>query len=61
MTSLPTLPLPGRPGEDTPDGRGRTGLDRVGADLHGNPDVTVDRVEVTSDGWHVLRRTTFRY
>jgi nudix-type nucleoside diphosphatase (YffH/AdpP family) len=61
MTALPTLPLPGRPGEDTPDGRGRTGLDRIGANLHGNPDVTVDRVEVVSDGWHVLRRTTFRY
>jgi nudix-type nucleoside diphosphatase (YffH/AdpP family) len=61
MAPLPTLPIPGRPGEDAPDGRGRTGLDRVGADLHGNPDVTVDRVEVTSDGWHVLRRTTFRY
>lgn len=44
-----------------PDGRGRTGLDRVGADLTRNPDVAVTRVEVTSDGWHVLRRTTFDY
>ena len=26
-----------------------------------NPDVIVRDVEVTSDGWHVLRRTTFAY
>jgi nudix-type nucleoside diphosphatase (YffH/AdpP family) len=50
-----------RPGMDTPDSRGRTGLDRVGRDLSGNPDVRVKDVEVTSDGWHVLRRTTFDY
>ncbi|MCJ1714597.1 NUDIX domain-containing protein [Curtobacterium sp. VKM Ac-2922] len=43
----------------TPDSRGRTGLDRVGRDLDRNPDVVVRDVEVTSDGWHVLRRTTF--
>ena len=36
----------------------RTGLDAVGRDLTGNPDVRVLDVEVTSDGWHVLRRTT---
>ncbi|SCX55251.1 nudix-type nucleoside diphosphatase, YffH/AdpP family [Klenkia marina] len=46
-------------GVDVPDGRGRTGLDRVGRDLTGNPDVVVRDVEVTSDGWHVLRRTTY--
>jgi nudix-type nucleoside diphosphatase (YffH/AdpP family) len=46
-------------GADVPDGRGRTGLDRVGRDLTGNPDVVVRDVEVTSDGWHVLRRTTY--
>lgn len=56
----PALPA-GRPGVDLPDGRGRTGLHTVGTDLHGNPNVTVERVEVTSDGWHVLRRTTFGY
>ena len=50
-----------RPGMDAPDSRGRTGLDRVGRDLSGNPDVRVKDVEVTSDGWHVLRRTTFDY
>ena len=63
MTRIPlaSKPGPGHPGVDVPDGRGRTGLDRVGTDLDRNPDVTVDRVEVTSDGWHVLRRTTFRY
>ncbi len=47
-----------RIGVDVPDGRGRTGLDRVGRDLSGNPDIEVREVEVISDGWHVLRRTT---
>ncbi|WIJ46887.1 NUDIX domain-containing protein [Curtobacterium citreum] len=46
-------------GATEPDSRGRTGLDRVGRDLDRNPDVVVRDVEVTSDGWHVLRRTTF--
>lgn len=50
-----------QPGTDIPDHRGRTGLERVGMDLHRNPDVTVRTVEVTSNGWHVLRRTTFDY
>ncbi|WP_441248108.1 NUDIX domain-containing protein [Kitasatospora sp. McL0602] len=50
---------PHRPGIDTPDHRGRTGLDQVGRDLHRNPDVVVRDVELTSQGWHVLRRTTF--
>lgn len=45
-------------GADEPDSRGRTGLDRVGRDLSGNPDVRVTDVEVVSDGWHVLRRTS---
>jgi len=54
-------PQPGRPGMDIPDARGRTGLHHAGAGLSGNPAVTVTRVEVTSDGWHVLRRTTFGY
>jgi nudix-type nucleoside diphosphatase (YffH/AdpP family) len=49
------------PGMEIPDGRGRTGLHSVGVGLTGNPAVTVERVEVTSDGWHVLRRTTFGY
>lgn len=48
-----------RPGIDTPDHRGRTGLDRAGRDLDGNPDIVVREVELTSQGWHVLRRTTF--
>jgi len=51
----------GRVGVDVPDSRGRTGLDRVGRDLAGNPDVVIRDVEVTSDGWHVLRRTTYDY
>ncbi|KAA6215619.1 NUDIX domain-containing protein [Streptomyces filamentosus] len=48
-----------RPGVDVPDHRGRTGLDRAGRGLDRNPDVVVRDVELTSQGWHVLRRTTF--
>ena len=44
-----------------PDGRGRTGLDQSGRDLDRNPDVVIRDVEVVSDGWHVLRRTTLDY
>ncbi|MFF8997453.1 NUDIX domain-containing protein [Streptomyces achromogenes] len=50
-----------RPGVDTPDHRGRTGLDRAGRELRRNPGVVVRDVELTSQGWHVLRRTTFDY
>ena len=46
---------------DVPDSRGRTGLDRSGVGLDHNPDVGIARAEVTSDGWHVLPRTTFTY
>ncbi|MDR7275183.1 NUDIX domain-containing protein [Catenuloplanes atrovinosus] len=49
------------PGVDVPDERGRTGLDRAGRDLTGNPDVVVRDVELIASGWHVLRRTTFDY
>ena len=49
----------GRPGVDVPDARGRTGLDQVGRDLTGNPDVVVRDVELLAAAWHVLRRTTF--
>jgi nudix-type nucleoside diphosphatase (YffH/AdpP family) len=48
-------------GIDVPDRRGRVGLDRVGRDLTRNPRVVVRDVELTSNGWHVLRRTTFDY
>ncbi len=51
----------GTPGIDVPDARGRTGLDRAGRDLAGNPDVVVRDVELLAAGWHVLRRTTFDY
>ncbi|WP_345712897.1 NUDIX domain-containing protein [Kineococcus glutinatus] len=68
MTATPSAPgAPsrsgdtGRRGADVPDSRGRTGLDRAGRDLTRNPDVVVRDVEVTSDGWHVLRRTTFEH
>jgi nudix-type nucleoside diphosphatase (YffH/AdpP family) len=47
------------PGIDVPDSRGRTGLDQVGRDLTGNPDVVVRDVELLAAGWHVLRRTTY--
>jgi nudix-type nucleoside diphosphatase (YffH/AdpP family) len=50
-----------RPGATSPDSRGRTGLHLLGRDLDRNPDVRIRDVEVTSDGWHVLRRTTFEY
>ncbi|MEU5659182.1 NUDIX domain-containing protein [Streptomyces sp. NPDC047737] len=50
-----------RPGVDIADHRGRTGLDRTGRDLHRNADVVIRDVELTSQGWHVLRRTTFDY
>jgi nudix-type nucleoside diphosphatase (YffH/AdpP family) len=47
------------PGIDVPDHRGRTGLDQVGRELTGNPDVVVRDVELLAAGWHVLRRTTY--
>lgn len=50
-----------QPGVDFPDHRGRIGLDQAGRDLTDNPDVVVREVELTSQGWHVLRRTTFDY
>ncbi|MFC9971159.1 NUDIX domain-containing protein [Spirillospora sp. NPDC127200] len=50
-----------RPGVDIPDHRGRTGLDQAGRGLDRNPGVVVRDVELTSQGWHVLRRTTFDY
>src|ERR1700761_7402689 len=50
-----------RIGVDRPDGRGRTGLDQAGRGLDRNPDVIVRDVEVTSDGWHVLRRTSLDF
>jgi nudix-type nucleoside diphosphatase (YffH/AdpP family) len=49
------------PGLDVPDARGRTGLDRIGRDLTGNPDVVVRDVELLAAGWHVLRKTTYDY
>ncbi|MGP3534724.1 NUDIX domain-containing protein [Microbacterium sp. RD1] len=52
---------PGTPGADIPDARGRTGLDRTGADLDRNPRVRVKDVELVASAWHVLRRTTLEY
>ncbi|MFF5505681.1 NUDIX domain-containing protein [Streptomyces roseolus] len=51
--------MTGRPGVDVPDHRGRTGLHLAGRELDRNPDVRIRDVELTSQGWHVLRRTTF--
>ncbi|WP_250033539.1 NUDIX domain-containing protein [Paractinoplanes maris] len=48
-------------GIDRPDSRGRTGLNRAGRDLTGNPDVVIRDVELLATAWHVLRRTTFDY
>ncbi|MEV6004361.1 NUDIX domain-containing protein [Streptomyces griseomycini] len=48
-------------GIDVPDRRGRTGLDRHGRDLTGNPRVRILDVRVLSCDWYVLRRTTFDY
>jgi nudix-type nucleoside diphosphatase (YffH/AdpP family) len=50
-----------RPGAETPDARGRTGLHLTGRDLARNPRVRVRDVELLAAGWHVLRRTTFDY
>ena len=43
----------GKLGADIPDSRGRTGLDRAGRGLSGNPDIRVKDVQVVSDGWGV--------
>jgi nudix-type nucleoside diphosphatase (YffH/AdpP family) len=48
-------------GIDTPDRRGRTGLDQHGRDLTGNPRVRIREVELLSSDWYVLRKTTFDY
>jgi len=58
MNSAASAP---RRGIDIPDHRGRMGLTQVGLDLRRNPDVAVRSVELMSEGWHVLRRTTFDY
>jgi nudix-type nucleoside diphosphatase (YffH/AdpP family) len=52
---------PGTPGADIPDSRGRTGLDRTGLGVTGNPRVRVTDVELVASAWHVLRRTTLEY
>lgn len=69
MTQISRIRDSGRPGEPTrsgagltvPDARWRSGLDKVGLDLTGNPNVVVRDVELLASGWHVLRRTTFDY
>ncbi|WP_214103936.1 NUDIX domain-containing protein [Acrocarpospora catenulata] len=51
----------GTAGIDVPDRRGRTGLDRTGRDLTGNPRVRVRDVRLLSCSWYVLLKTTFDY
>ncbi|MDN4614154.1 NUDIX domain-containing protein [Leifsonia sp. F6_8S_P_1B] len=51
----------GTPGVDLPDRRGRTGLDRAGRDLDGNPRVRVRDVRVLASNWYVTRATTLDY
>ncbi|MEU3978829.1 NUDIX domain-containing protein [Streptomyces sp. NPDC026672] len=46
-------------GIDTPDARGRTGLDRTGLDLDRNPRVKVRDVALLSSHWYVERATTY--
>ncbi|MFM9588065.1 NUDIX domain-containing protein [Streptomyces scabiei] len=48
-------------GVDLPDRRGRTGLDRTGRDLTGNPRVKVRDVRLLSSHWYVERTTTFDF
>lgn len=48
-------------GVDVPDRRGRTGLDRVGRDLTGNPRVRIRDVRLLTSNWFVTRTTTFDY
>lgn len=48
-------------GIDEPDARGRTGLHLTGRELRRNPDVVIRDVELLSNAWHVLRRTTLDY
>ncbi|MET0974528.1 MAG: NUDIX domain-containing protein [Leifsonia sp.] len=50
-----------REGIDVPDRRGRTGLDRVGLDLTGNPGVRVRSVRLLTANWYVTRATTFDF
>ncbi|MCW4386100.1 NUDIX domain-containing protein [Salinibacterium sp. SYSU T00001] len=51
----------GTPGVDVPDRRGRTGLDRAGLGLNGNPRVVVREVKVLTSHWFVTRATTFDF
>jgi nudix-type nucleoside diphosphatase (YffH/AdpP family) len=61
VTSDAPPPSSGRPGVEVPDSRGRTGLDRAGRGLGGNPNVVIRDVELLSSSWYVLRKTTFDY
>ncbi|MDO9397732.1 MAG: NUDIX domain-containing protein, partial [Herbiconiux sp.] len=51
----------GVPGVDVPDRRGRTGLDRTGLDLTGNPRVEVESVRLLTSNWYVTRTTRIRF
>ena len=51
----------GLAGVDRPDRRGRTGLDRTGLGLTGNPRVEVLGVRLLSSNWYVTRTTRIRF
>ena len=59
--SVDDSPRVPQPGVDVPDRRGRTGLDRVGRDLHRNPRVRVRDVHVLTSNWYVTRVTSFDF
>ncbi len=61
QTDAGALPLEGSPGIDVPDRRGRTGLDRTGRDLDGNPRIRVTDVRLLSSNWYVNRTTHFDF
>ncbi|KQO96723.1 NUDIX domain-containing protein [Leifsonia sp. Leaf264] len=57
----PDAGILGVPGVDAPDRRGRTGLDRVGLDLSGNPRVRIRDVRLLTSNWYVTRVTSFDF
>ncbi len=54
-------PATGTPGIDVPDRRGRTGLDREGLDLTGNPRVRVEEVRLLTSNWYITRTTRLAF
>jgi nudix-type nucleoside diphosphatase (YffH/AdpP family) len=61
QTDAGPAPLEGSPGIDVPDRRGRTGLDRTGRELDGNPRIRVADVRLLSSNWYINRTTRFDF